>query len=82
MPTIVLRDVAARLKARLVEFARARGLSVSAAATTLLTDRLDDLEARAERARSLHAGRTPEERSAAGRHAVQARWTKEDTHGE
>ena len=79
MPTtLMLRRLPPELLARVRVYARAHDLRTPEAAVRLITAGLDHLAARSAGGVALHAGRSAEERSAAGRRAVQARWAKRD----
>lgn len=76
MPTLMLRGVSSDLARRVKAYAATREIGISAAAAHLLTVALDHLDARSRGASVLHASRTPEERSAAAKLAVEAREAK------
>jgi hypothetical protein len=77
VPTIMLRHIPPDLMARLAAYASAKGLGKRDAALQLLTVALDHLAHRAAGAAVVNHGRTPEERSAAARVAVTARWARQ-----
>jgi hypothetical protein len=74
MPQLLLRGLSPATRDAVRAYARARALSTSDGAVALLVLGLQVTEARASGARAVNAGRTPDERSQAARHAVQARY--------
>jgi len=74
MPTLHLTGLTPDLVSRVRAYARARDLSTAAGAAHLLSVGLQSVAARTAGATALNASRTPEERSAAARKAVLARY--------
>ena len=77
MPTLMLRDLPAALRDRLRAYARRQELSTTDAAVALIDYGLDMHAARAAGAAAVNGRRTPEERSAAARHAALSRHRRE-----
>jgi hypothetical protein len=76
MPTLQLRGLPVDLVGRIRRYARTQDLGVTAGVVRLLTIALDHLDARVAAGQAAHRDTTPEQRSAAARHAVTARWER------
>lgn len=77
MPTLMARGVSPELATRVRQYARRDpDRSTSDAIAHLIRVGLDTIEARAAGGHAVHASRSTEERSQAGRKAVTARWAR------